>query len=103
VSEPVEATDCREPPVDRRCGEPSLLHRASTELNVGAGGSEHFEVVVESPLETMRRSCRYASSVRPLQRRAPGTPPSPVEHHRSGLPDPGVGAHVQLSHSKCPH
>ncbi len=51
VSEPVEAADRREAPVDRRGGKRPLFHRAAVQLDVGPGGGEHGEVVAERPLE----------------------------------------------------
>ena len=51
VSEPVEAAHRREPPVDRRRGEPPLLHGTSPQLDVRARRCEHRDVVVGGPLE----------------------------------------------------
>jgi hypothetical protein len=51
VGEPVEAAHRREPPVNRRRGEPPSLHGASPQLDVRAGRREHGDVVVGGPLE----------------------------------------------------
>jgi hypothetical protein len=51
VREAVEAAHRREPPVDRRRSEPSLLQRASPQLDVRAGRRKHGNVVVGGPLE----------------------------------------------------
>jgi hypothetical protein len=51
VSEAVEAAHRREPPVDRRGGEPSFLHGDSPQLDVRPGCGEHGHVMVSGPLE----------------------------------------------------
>ena len=66
VREPVEPAHGRQATVDRRRRQPSLLHRASVQLDVRPGGGEHPEPVVGAHWKNMRRSWRYASRVRPL-------------------------------------
>jgi hypothetical protein len=51
VCESVEATDCREPTVDRRRREPAVLHRAAEQLDVRTARLHDDDAVIAGPLE----------------------------------------------------
>jgi hypothetical protein len=51
MREPVEPTDCREPTVDRRRGEPAVLHPGAEQLDVRTARLHDGDAVVGGPLE----------------------------------------------------
>jgi hypothetical protein len=66
MREPVEPTDCREPTVDRRRGEPAVLHPGAEQIDVRTAPCMTAMPWSVAHWKKPRRSWRYASRVRPL-------------------------------------
>jgi hypothetical protein len=68
VSESIEPTHRREPPVDRRRRQPTFLHRRAIQLNVRRRCLENLQPAVSRPLKKHAQVMPVASSVRPVYR-----------------------------------
>jgi hypothetical protein len=67
VSEPVEAAHRRQPTVNRRGRKPTLFHRGAVQLAMcGLVALRTSNRLSDAHWKKARRSCRYASNVRPL-------------------------------------